>query len=70
MFHRIKKLEPFKQALFALLIGVAVVSFWRGSQGLMDLYLFPGNIELSFWFSIAFGLLILAATHYWTKELA
>lgn len=70
MFHRIKKLKSFEQALFALLIGFAIVSFWRGTQGLMDLYLFPRNHELSLWFSIIFGLIILTATHYWTKKYA
>lgn len=70
MFHRIKKLKPFKQALFALLIGFAVVAFWRGAWGLMDIYIHPNNYELSSWISILVGLFILAVTHYWTKELA
>ncbi len=70
MLHRMKKLKAFEQAIFALLIGFSVVSFWRGASGLMDLYLFPNNYNLSLWFSVIFGLTILAVTHYWTKELA
>lgn len=71
MFRRIKKLKPFKQALFTLMIGFAVVSFWRGAWGLMDIYIYiyPNNYELSSWISIVIGLFILAITHYWTKEL-
>ncbi|PIN81207.1 hypothetical protein COV13_02050 [Candidatus Woesearchaeota archaeon CG10_big_fil_rev_8_21_14_0_10_32_9] len=70
MLHRVKKLKPIKQALFVLLIGLSVVSFWRGAWGIMDTYLFPTNYELSSWVSIIIGLIILYVTHYWTKELA
>jgi Flp pilus assembly pilin Flp len=70
MLHRIKKLKAIEQALFALLIAIAVISVWRGVKGLMDIYLFPNNYVLSSWISLAFGLLILAISHYWTKELA
>ncbi|MFP4117874.1 MAG: hypothetical protein ACLFTR_03035 [Candidatus Woesearchaeota archaeon] len=70
MFHRIKKLKPFKQALFTLFIGLSVVAFWRGAWGIMDIYLFPDDYELSSWVSIVIGLFILYATHYWTRELA
>ncbi|MBN2881415.1 hypothetical protein JXM83_05175 [Candidatus Woesearchaeota archaeon] len=70
MFHRIRKLKPFKQALFTLLIGMSVVAFWRGAWGIMDTYLFPDNYELSSWISIIIGLGILYLTHYWTRELA
>lgn len=70
MFHRLKKLEPLKQAMFTLLIGLSVVAFWRGAWGIMDIYLLPNNYEISSWISIFIGLIILASTHYWTKELA
>ena len=70
MLHRAKKLKPFKQMLFTLLIGISVVSFWRGMGGLMNVYLFPNNLVLSYWASVIIGLFILGTTHYWTKELA
>lgn len=70
MFHRVTKLKPFKQMLFTLLIGISVVSFWRGTWGIMDVYIFPDNYSISSWISIAIGLAVLAATHYWTRELA
>jgi hypothetical protein len=57
------------QIIFAILIAFAVISFWRGVLGLMDLYLFPNNNELSLWFSLIIGLLILIFTNYATKEL-
>lgn len=57
------------QTIFAVVIAFAVIAFWRGIWGLMDLYLFPNNYELSLWFSLILGLAVLMATHYVTKEL-
>ncbi|MBI1970345.1 hypothetical protein HYS47_01215 [Candidatus Woesearchaeota archaeon] len=70
MFHRIKKMKPIKQALFTLLIGIAVVAFWRGTWVLMEAYLLPESKVVSGWISILIGLSVLAVTHYWTRELA
>ncbi|MBI2106149.1 hypothetical protein HYT56_04925 [Candidatus Woesearchaeota archaeon] len=58
-----------KNILLAILIGSAVISFWRGLWGLMDVYLFPDNYPLSLLTSVSIGLLILIVTHYTTKEL-
>jgi Fuseless len=55
--------------LFAILIGFAVVSFWRGVWGLMDEFLFPNNYTLSLVISVALGLAILIYTKYARKEL-
>ncbi|MBU0766962.1 hypothetical protein KKF55_04250 [Patescibacteria group bacterium] len=43
----------------SILIGTAVVLFWRGMWGVLDLYLFPENEALSFVTSILLGILIL-----------
>jgi hypothetical protein len=69
MFDRISQMESKHQTFFAIVIAFAVVSFWRGIWGLMDIYLLPKNYELSLWASVILGLLILTATHYATKEL-
>jgi hypothetical protein len=69
MLSKIIKLEARHQTIFAVIIAFAVILFWRGVWGLMDLYLIPENAELSFLVSIAVGLGILVATHYVTKEL-
>lgn len=55
--------------LMALGIGVSVILFWRGAWGLMDLYLFPNNLTLSYAASFVIGFVILYATHYIVKEL-
>jgi len=69
MYGKFKQMGSFKQILFALLIGFAVVSFWRGVWGLLDLYLLPNNQAASLWISIIIGVVILKATHYAVKEL-
>lgn len=69
MFRRISKMRTRHQIIFAILIGFAVISFWRGVWGLMDEYLFPENYQLSLWVSLILGIVILIVTHYATKEL-
>ena len=64
-----KKISRTKKIIFAIIIGFAVISFWRGIWGLMDVYLFPKNYTLSLIISTILGLLILIVTHYTTKEL-
>lgn len=49
------------------IIGVvfAIVLFWRGTWGLLDLYLFPDNMLLSYLISAAAGIIIL----YFSKKI-
>ena len=69
MYNKFKRMSNFKQILSALLIGFAVVSFWRGVWELLDLYLLPKNHELSVWVSLVIGIVILITTHYAVREL-
>ena len=69
MLKRFHKMKSRHQMVFAIVIAFAVISFWRGVWGLMDIYLFPENYELTLWTSVIIGLAILVATHYATKEL-
>ncbi|MBI2106517.1 hypothetical protein HYT57_00900 [Candidatus Woesearchaeota archaeon] len=61
-------METHHQVMFAIIIGVAVISFWRGVWELQGLYLFPTNHELSLWSSVFIGVGILILTNYLTKE--
>ncbi len=54
-----KNKKRWRNVFYAILIGFAVISFWRGIWGLMDLYLFPNNLALSFTISTIIGILIL-----------
>lgn len=69
VFKKFHKLRAMHQIVVAILVGFAVIAFWRGIWGLLDIYLFPNDYKLSLWASLILGLLILAATHYTVKEL-
>tara|TARA_Y100000310_G_scaffold144893_3_gene144196 strand:- start:19799 stop:20011 length:213 start_codon:yes stop_codon:yes gene_type:complete len=69
MLKKVSKMQGAQQILFAIIIGVAVISFWRGIWGLMDEYLFPNNLEISYTISVLIGILILYITHYIVREL-
>lgn len=68
-YKKSKKLRAHHKVFFSLLIGFAVIAFWRGAWGLMDTLLFPNNYHLSSWVSLVIGLVILKSTHYLAKEL-
>lgn len=44
--------------LSTILIAGAVIMFWRGVWGLMDVYLFPNNLPLSYAISLVISLLL------------
>ena len=69
MLKKLSKMKTHHQVLFAVIIAFAVISFWRGIWGLMDVYLFPEHLPLSFSASFLLGLVILVVTHYAAKEL-
>ncbi|HLB60534.1 MAG TPA: hypothetical protein VJL83_02925 [Patescibacteria group bacterium] len=65
MARNARRTNPFN----VIFVGTAVVLFWRGAWGLLDLYLFPENPAVSFISSILLGLLILILTHHLVDEL-
>lgn len=69
MFKKISEMKSHHQLIFSILIAFAMISFWRGVWGLMDVYLFPDNHVLSLWVSLLLGILTLIVTNYATKEL-
>jgi|TARA_B100001971_G_C17702655_1_gene292481 hypothetical protein len=69
MFKKMKGFKTKHQILFAIIIGFAVVAFWRGVWGILDTYLFPNNYELSSWVSLISGLFVLIVTRHAIKEL-
>jgi len=64
-----RKKRTFEKIIYAVIIAFAVVSFWRGVWHLLDIYLFPGDVLLSSWASLAIGLLILYLTKNLIREL-
>lgn len=54
--------KPFP-ILNSILIGSAVVLFWRGMWGIIDLYLLPQNESLSYIVSTILGIFVLIIHH-------
>lgn len=69
MKHRKRKHKRKNSFLHILLIAMAVVLFWRGAWGLMDLYVFPDHELLSYVSSLVAGLGILFLTKRLADEL-
>lgn len=69
MFTAFKRLKAHHQKIFSVIIGTALIMFWRGIWGLLDLYFLPKNAGLSFLLSAIIGLGILATCHVMIKEL-
>jgi len=64
-----KRGRNWKKVTYALLVGFAVISFWRGLWGLWDVYIFPSNYQLSLWISLVIGLIILYLTRNVIRQL-
>jgi len=61
--------RSFGRITHTILIAFAIISFWRGTWGLMDLYFFPQNYPLSLFASILIGTIILYFTENLVKKL-
>jgi len=61
--------EKRRTNLYLIFAGVAIIMFWRGLWGLMDLYLFPGNPALSYFISAIAGITIIYFNDRRLKEL-
>lgn len=65
-FRKHKKKNPF---LYHLITGTAIITFWRGLWGLLDIYIFPENLVLSYGISTIIGLAILFINDYSIEEI-
>ncbi|HEB47101.1 MAG TPA: hypothetical protein ENI22_01385 [Candidatus Pacearchaeota archaeon] len=65
-----KRRRTLKKVFFTILLGFAIIAFWRGAWGLLDIYLFPNNYVLSLWISIFIGIFILYSTKNLIDRLA
>ena len=58
-----------KQTSMTLLLAIAVVSFWRGMWGIMDMYLLPNNMLASSLLSLMIGITIVYSVKHKLKML-
>jgi hypothetical protein len=66
IFKQLKQKHP---NLNSVIIGTAIIMFWRGLWGLMDLYLFPNNEVMSYIVSVLLGLFLLFINDLRLKEI-
>ena len=59
MLEEIVKKANLNDVGIILISSIAIVSFWRGMWGLMDMYLIPRNQVLSLVVSVIIGITIL-----------
>lgn len=52
-----------RDIIFWVILNVGVVLFWRGSWGLMDLYVFPKSIKKSYAVSLFVGIFFLVVAY-------
>ncbi|MFA4953015.1 MAG: hypothetical protein WC584_02225 [Candidatus Pacearchaeota archaeon] len=64
-----RDLNHLRKVIYTILVAFAIVSFWRGVWGLMDIYLFPKNHPLSLVVSLIVGISILYFTNHLIKHL-
>lgn len=64
MLKKLSTLKKHHQLLFSLIVLSGVVCLWRGVWGLLDIYLLPNNLPLSFILSIVLGVGIISVVHY------
>jgi hypothetical protein len=69
MINRISQLENRHQVIFSLIIGVAVVAFWRGAWGLFDAYFLPNHHFARLWSLMGLSVIILYVTDYLVKKM-
>lgn len=63
MYKKIKKLKTHHQFIYSVVIAISLICLWRGTWGLLDTYLFPNNLLLSYFLSFLLGLLVFGITH-------
>ena len=54
-----KMLEKLEKNVYVLILSAGIVLIWRGIWGMLDLYLLPENLVLSYVVSILLGVGIL-----------
>jgi len=68
MLEKIFEKTSLTDVLIIIITSLAIVSFWRGVWGLMDIYLFPENPILSLFISIIIGMTILFTIAFYKNK--
>jgi hypothetical protein len=55
--------------LYALIVGMAIILYWRGIWGLADVYMFPNDPAISFSVSAIVGIALLFINDFRLDEI-
>ncbi|MBT4209761.1 MAG: hypothetical protein HOE19_02510 [Candidatus Komeilibacteria bacterium] len=69
MINPFVKLKETHRNLYALIVGMAIILYWRGIWGLADVYMFPENQAISFAVSAIVGILLLFINDFKLDEI-
>jgi len=69
MLYKIGKLKKHHQLFFSLVVMSGMIALWRGIWGLLDIYLLPDNLSLSYVLSFVIGIVVIGVTHYTVDKL-
>lgn len=68
MLEKLMEKTSFSDIFIIIVSSLALISFWRGAWGLLDIYFFPQNPAMSNVISVALGLVILLAIAFYRKD--
>jgi len=69
MLTKLSKLKKHHQLLFSLIVMSGMIGLWRGIWGLLDMYLLPNNLGISYTLSLLLGIVVISITHYTIDKL-
>lgn len=69
MKNLLKILKRSHRNLYSIILGTAIVLYWRGIWGIFDLYFFPNNELLSYVLSAILGIFLLWINDSRLKEI-
>jgi len=61
--------KKIKRVFNTLFVASGVILFWRGSWGLMDLYIHPTDPLVSYLISLSLGIIILVLSNHFFDQL-
>jgi len=68
MLEKILEKTTIKDIFPIIIMSIAIVGFWRGIWGIMDLYLFPDKFLMSSLFSTLIGIIILLGISFYKNK--
>jgi len=69
MKNVLKVLKRTHRNFYSIIVGSAIILYWRGIWGIIDTYLFPNNDLLSYTVSLILGIFLLWVNDFSLREM-